>query len=386
VNRIHTAGRLIAAAGIMGVGVLAFAAPAAAASGDSVTIASVSTLTITESQRLSIAATAGAFCHVGLTGREASLSLTGPTGPSPSTEMLKTSQDTACNQDISLTDSIKTPDRNGTYAVVLDDGHSGSTQATLNVLVPPAKAKGLAVTTAGTIAAFTWTANSEPDITGYQVMDSNGSVVDTVTPDSCSSGSCSANVDMGSSAAGHRVKFTVRAIRCGLACSDAIAGASSSSATADFAPGSTPTPTPTASPTPTPTKSSGGGSGGGKGNGTGGKGNGTGGSSTGKTGSKGKGAHLPSLSAAGVPALNAPALPGLQTEIKPLVLGKAGGKLAYPAPKVAAKKTVTGVRAISHDIASGLKLPPLWRGIAAAAVLLLIAVHLRAWATRTDLA
>jgi len=90
-----------------------------------------------------------------------------------------------------------------------------------------------------------------------------------------------------------------------------------------------------------------------------------------------------------VPALNAPALPGLQTEVKPLILGKPGGKIAYPAPKVASTTTSkhrSTTQAITHDIARGLSLPPLWRGIAAAAILLLIAVHLRAWASRVDLA
>jgi hypothetical protein len=38
----------------------------------------------------------------------------------------------------------------------------------------------------------------------------------------------------------------------------------------------------------------------------------------------------------------------------------------------------------THDISVAVNERPLWRGIAAAAVLLLIAVHLRTWAGRTD--
>ena len=81
------------------------------------------------------------------------------------------------------------------------------------------------------------------------------------------------------------------------------------------------------------------------------------------------------------PILGAPDLPGLSSSTKPLSLGKPGGKIAYPAPEVARKNVSTG-HSIGHDITAGLSAKPLWRGIAAAAVLLLIAVHLRAWAAR----
>jgi len=90
---------------------------------------------------------------------------------------------------------------------------------------------------------------------------------------------------------------------------------------------------------------------------------------------------LPAVSGGIASVLGAPDLPGIVTTTRPLSLGKPGGKIAYPAPEIA-KKKVSTVHAISHDISVGLSGKPLWRGIAAAAVLLLIAVHLRTWAAR----
>jgi hypothetical protein len=49
---------------------------------------------------------------------------------------------------------------------------------------------------------------------------------------------------------------------------------------------------------------------------------------------------------------------------------------------VAQKRNLSAVRSITHDIRTSLSKRPLWQGIAAAAVLLLIAVHLRTWASR----
>jgi hypothetical protein len=71
---------------------------------------------------------------------------------------------------------------------------------------------------------------------------------------------------------------------------------------------------------------------------------------------------------------------------EPQTLGKPGGNLNYPAPQIATKKKVTVASGggVSHEISVAVNKKPLWRGIAAAAVLLLIAVHLRAWAGRED--
>jgi hypothetical protein len=405
VNRIHTAGRFFAAAGILGAGVLAFAAPAAADTSQSVTVDNTSSLTVSNYQAINLAAVAAATCQgLGITSRIVSLSLTGPIGPDPVTETVRSTKQT-CSQEADLAAAIPSPKRNGEYSVMVENGSSSDTAtAELDVLIPPTRAQDLAVTTAGTIASFTWTANSEADITSYQITGANGAVSESVDAGTaCSGSSCSTNVDLGPSAAGRTDKFSVNAVRCGISCADGVSGARSASVAATF-PAAPPTPTPTPAPTTTTGTGSGGGSGTGSGSGSGtgtgsgsGSGSGTGAGSGSGTGSGGSGStggglsgkvahggHLPSVGAGAIPTLNAPTLPGLQTEIKPLVLGKAGGKIQYPAPKIATKKKVSGVRAISNDIASGLTLPPLWRGIAAAAVLLLIAVHLKAWASRTD--
>jgi hypothetical protein len=80
-----------------------------------------------------------------------------------------------------------------------------------------------------------------------------------------------------------------------------------------------------------------------------------------------------------------PALRG-RTLTKPLALGKPAGQIHYPSPQVARiKASQSGTtQTITHDIATGLKLPPLWRGIAAAAILLLIAMHLRTWVAHVE--
>jgi hypothetical protein len=397
VNRIRTAGQLLAAAGIIGAGVFGFAAPAAAAT-DSVTIDNASSLTIKSSQSLSIQGVAAAYCQSGLSKRSASLSLQGPSGSSSVTQTIKSSGNTPCNKDITMSASIASPKRNGSYLVKLDS-HGVEKTAALNVLIAPSRATGFAVSSAGTTASFSWTANPEPDITGYQVTSGSGSTVATTGTDACSGSSCATSVDLGSGVAGKTEKFAVRAVRCGLSCSDAVVGPSSSTASTTF-PKATPSPTPT--PTPTTTPTGGGGNGGNGGNGGGGgiilsAGNGGGhGSHTGGAGGGGGGAgskhqpknHLPSFHIGSLPVIHLPSLPGLETKVKPLVLGKPGGKIHYPAPKLATttkQKPRTTTQAIRHDIVTGLKMPPLWRGVAAAAILLLIAMHLRAWAARVDL-
>jgi hypothetical protein len=391
----RTAARLGAAAGILSAGVLGFAAPAAAA-GDSVTIDHLGSITVNRTQGLNIASMAQGGCGLGKPiKRTVSLVLTGPSGPNATTQTLK-STSAACRNDQSLATTMSTPRANGSYRVTLENGSpSNATSATLNVLVPPARAQGLTVTTSGTTASFTWSANSESDLTAYQITSSAGGVESSIAPSgACSGSTCSTSVDLGPSAAGHTENFAVRAVRCGLSCSDDVIGPSSSPAAAHFDGGPSPSPSPT--PTPTSSHPGGGGSGGGGGNGGsgggtgGGTGSGTGGAAGGGgngSGGSGSGGHLPGVGAGNAPTLNAPSLPGVQTEIRPLVLGKPGGKINYPAPKVATttKKKTSTTQAIQHDIATGLTLPPLWRGIAAAAVLLLIAVHLKAWAARIDL-
>jgi hypothetical protein len=371
VNRFRTSARMTAAAGVLSAGVLAFAAPATAASSDSVTIDNHANLTIRTSHVLHVASTAQATCQGvvgGLSGasRTVSLTLAGPTGPDPATNTFKTTSK-PCNQQVSLDAKIGAPKLNGSYTLTLQNGSSSrTTNATLNVLIPPARTKGLAVTTAGTIATFTWAANSEADVRSYQLLNSAGAVVSSVSAaDACKGGaSCSTRVDLGSAAAGHSEKFRVRAVRCALSCSGkGVVGPSSSAATATFAAGAAPSPRTTpAGPGGTGGTGSGGTGSTGTASTSGSGGSGGGGSSTANAGTGGK-------------------LPGT-----PHVLAKRGGKIHHPTSTIASKKPTSTTHAIAHDSSNGGTFSLLWRGIAAAAVLLLIAVHLRAWRTRTDLA
>jgi hypothetical protein len=292
---------------------------------------------------------------------------------------------------------------NGTYEVTLNN--SGRTKsASFTLLIPPAKPKDFTVSPqGGTLAIFNWTANAEPDISGYQISDSAGTVVASPTTAACSGGACTTGpMALGSSVSGQTEHFALAALRsCGNASCAAghVASASTAAASATF-----PAPAPT--PTPTPTKSAGGGKTGGSG-GSGSGGNGgslgtiggsgggsaagggsssaNGGSITVNLGQTGKGgtvaSHLPPAPGGGL-SLSAPSLPGPGVSIRPVDPGKPGGKIKYPAPLLAHKNAAD--QGIAHDITSGLTGAPLWRGVAAAAVLLLIAVHLRAWVARTE--
>lgn len=392
----RTVGRVVAAGALAGPGVLGFAAPAGAAGGgDSVMIDNSPSVTIYTGQSLRLASVAKATCKVGLANRSVSLTLTGPTGLNPTTQTIKSDR-VPCNRDASLASSIASPKLNGSYTVSLENSTPGNTTtAALDVLIPPSRAKGLVASTAGTVATFSWAANPEPDVVSYDILNAAGAVVISSTAaDACSGGSsCSTSLDLGPSATGKTERFSIRAIRCGLTCSDStVSGPSSASAKAVFSatpPPPAPSPTATSEP-PSPTHGNSGGSGGGA-DGSGGSGGSgattSGGGSSSASHGAGK-AHLPSVNGGHLPSIQVPVLPGLQTLTKPLVLGKPGGKIQYPAPQVARTKQGqprSTTQTISHDISSGLKLPPLWRGIAAAAILLLIAMHLRTWVARVEL-
>jgi hypothetical protein len=47
-----------------------------------------------------------------------------------------------------------------------------------------------------------------------------------------------------------------------------------------------------------------------------------------------------------------------------------------------AKTSRSTLHAVAHDLSRALKAAPVWRGVAAVAVLLLLGVHLRAWSRR----
>jgi hypothetical protein len=293
------------------------------------------------------------------------------------------------------------PADNGTYTVTLtNQGRQKS--ATFILLIPPAKPTGFeAEPVGGTYATFSWTPNPEADISGYEIMDSSGNVLES-PDDPCAAGTCLAGpVDVGDSAAGKTERYSLVALRsCGdAACNGGEIAGPSTTADATFP--AAPSPSPTA----TPSKSGGkGGKGGTGSSGGGSSGKGGSGSGSGSSGSSGSGSitlhgdgssvnlgqtnssggvnnTLPPALSGSLPTVQAPPLPGVKTSTETLGSGVKPGNIKYPAPLLAHKADSQG---IVHDIKSGLSLPPLWRGIAAAAVLILIAVHLRAWVSRSE--
>ena len=89
-------------------------------------------------------------------------------------------------------------------------------------------------------------------------------------------------------------------------------------------------------------------------------------------------AYLPSFSAA-----SAPNLPSVITEVKPLPEGTYKPTLAYPdqvqRDAIRQAKSSGPVAAVTGDIQRILDIDALWKALAAASVLMLVAAHLRAW-------
>jgi hypothetical protein len=393
------------AGGVCALTVGAFTPTAAsAATADTLTVAGGSTYTYTFNQSPSIQAIAQPNCRSALSSPgQVTLSISGPAVVSSQLVSHKGS----CNNSVSVSPSSSSVNTkhpawaggamasNGVYTVTLNNQGRTKT-ADFTLLIPPAKPSGFTVTpNSYSSATFNWSANPEPDITGYEISNGSGTVA-SVPSSACSAGACTTGpVDLGSSVAGHSERYTISALRsCGNASCSAghVASASPASGSTTFPAA----PTPTA--TPTPTKSPGGNNGGGGGNHHGGGGGGTplgtvhsngagGGHSSsvnlGNADSGGQVSHnLPPVGVGGsLPAVNVPPLPSVRTSIRPLDLGAAPGKIKYPAPLLAQKEANQG---IEQALKSGLSMPPLWRGIAAAAVLILIAVHLRAWVARTE--
>ena len=96
-------------------------------------------------------------------------------------------------------------------------------------------------------------------------------------------------------------------------------------------------------------------------------------------------AYLPTLSAGA-----APNLPSVVTEIKPLPQGTYKPTLAYPDQVIPGERVVhkrgTAIASVRDDLVRVLDVSALWKALGAAAVLLLVAGHLRAWLESVDLA
>jgi len=301
---------------------------------------------------------------------------------------------------------------NGTYTFTLKVNSTTSDTANVTLRIPPAKVSGFNVTASGTVAHFAWSPNSEKDLAGYDLVDVTGSPRD-LTPggvgtDVCDAGGCAVDVDFGSSAQGQTHSFVIDALRyTSPSHSSTLASPDSDRASVTF-----PTPPPPSSgssggqsgPGGSTSGSSGGSTSGSTSGSTGGSTSGgstsgsSGGSTSGSTaGSTGGGhtggsggrsissnhpgaalkAYLPSIKAGA-----APSLPSVVTEVKPLPEGTYKPTLAYPDQVVnqalhkGGTATIANVR---NQLVRVLDVGAVWRSIAGAALVLLVAAHLRAW-------
>lgn len=307
-----------------------------------------------------------------------------------------------------LTGSVDTStlNINGDYLFTLKGSSGVVKSATVTLRVPPAVVSNFSGTPSGTVAHFTWSANGEPDLAGYDIVDVTDAqqprdlTPSGLSPSVCSGGSCAVDIDFGSSAQGTSRTFVAYALRyTSPSHSSTVASASPSSAATVAFPA--PAPPPSSAP-----PSSSGGSAAGSGGGSTGSGGGT--ASAGQTsgsmssgGAAGRGAHhtapistthaskalkayLPTISAGA-----APNLPSVVTEVQPLPQGTYKPTLAYPdqvIPQVVHKRTSTPIASVRNEIVRVLDVGALWKALSAAAVLLLVAGHLRAWLDSVDLA
>src|SRR4051794_38986932 len=218
---------------------------------------------------------------------------------------------------------------NGTYRFSFKAG-SAASSSSVQLRVPPAPPSGFDASVSGTVASFTWSANSEPDILGYDIVEGGSNDVTPGGVDSgsvCDASGCGVSIDFGAGARGTTHSFSVIARRHTSPGSGGyVASGASASKTVTFAA----PPSPSSSPSDSPGASGGGGGGTGGGGSSVGRGGGGGGAVGAAGGSRSdrarrlSGKHpaadlrssLPTLTAAG-----APDLPSLLTEVKPLPQG-----------------------------------------------------------------
>jgi hypothetical protein len=270
---------------------------------------------------------------------------------------------------------------NGTYVFTFSDGSTTKT-ADVSVEVPPAAPRGFAASADGTVASFSWQPDSEPDLIGYDIFAADGSEATPGGVDAssvCDSGGCAVGVNFGSAVAGTTKTFHIVALRhTAPGSSGAVESTASAPATVSF---------PASSSAPPASSGNGGGPGGVV---TGG-GNHSGGSTSGGGTKPPSGKHAAADLRSSLPTLTAgraPNLPTLLTKVKPLPQGTYKKTLAYPPQVVAAPAghpAAKGVAAaVAHDVGRVLDVGALWRGLAGAAVLMLVAAHLWSWVQRFD--
>lgn len=402
-TRLRLAARFVLAMGITGSVISLSVGPASAA------VSSLSVnpgSTISANTTVTVSASSGKTGVIATGSRTLTLAITAPDGSTyawPSKSVPNT-QDGSISGSFSTTAPPWTSGgqwaANGTYTVTATDGSSGSKQVPLTLAIPPSDVTGFSGSASGSLATFTWTANSDnvPDFAGYQISDGSNTV--TVTPNSgaCDSTSCGVSVDYGSAARGQTYSFSIVALRSKGPNSTSSVPSADPATTAVTFPGDA-SPAPSTDGSGTGTGSGGtttGGSGGGTTTGGSGGGTTTGGTTTGSGGTStaAGGAHGPVLTGKNpgaelgrfLPTISAgaaPNLPAVVTEIKPIPEGTYKPTLAYPDQTLTSSSTkkvpATSIDAVGHDIVKVLNLRMLWTSLAGAALLLLVAAHLRAW-------
>jgi len=407
-TRLRFATRLALAVGITGSVVGLSVAPATAA------VSSLSVnpgSTVSSNTTVSISASSAKTGVVATGSRTLTLAIAGPDG----SKYAWPSKSVPNTQDGSISGSFSTLSppwttggmsaANGQYTVTATDGSSTSKTTALTLAVPPSDVSGFAGSASGSVATFTWAANPDnvPDFAGYLITDGSGSVKIAPNSGACDANSCGVSIDYGTAARGQSYSFSIVALRLkGPGSSGTIASADPATTSVAFPAPPSPAPSSTGDTggTVDGSGSTGGTSGDGTSGGTTSGGTtsggtvGSGGTSTSAGGTHGRvltgknpgadlGRYLPTVTAGA-----APNLPSVVTEIKPIPQGTYKPTLAYPDQTLSSSSTkkVPGntIQAVGNDIVKVLNLRMLWTSLAAAALLLLVAAHLRAWLDGID--
>jgi hypothetical protein len=276
-----------------------------------------------------------------------------------------------------------TPAANGDYTFTFtSNGSVKGTPVTVTLAVRPAKPDaptGFTAVASGTVAGFSW--NTVGDVDGYRLYDGSTALAD-VEPSVCDS-TCAVSYNYGPAVYGSTHTFHAVALRDGA--SGTVESDASNSKSVTF---------PDA---PSDPADGGGSTGGGSGSGSGGGGGSTDGTSGGSTGGTGGGhgggastgdvvhdldTKLPTLTAGA-----APNLPSVLTTVKPLPQGDYKPVLPYGDQYVGEteRTEIPGkAEAVVNNVTQVLDSGALWRGLAGAAVLMLVVAHLRAWVERVE--
>jgi hypothetical protein len=295
---------------------------------------------------------------------------------------------------------------NGDYVFKFSNG-SSTQSSTVTLAVPPSAVTGFSGSASGTVATFVWSANSDnvPDFAGYDISGGGSDV--HVGVDACDSGGCGVSIDYGAGAQGSTDTFTIRALR-------TKSPGSSGTVASDPAATSVNFPAPPSSTASGSGSGSGSTDGGATGSSSGGSGSTSSGSAGGNTsgdggsaGTAGSGgatssggqthgtvinARHPSASLNSfLPSARAgaaPDLPSVLTEIQPLPQGTYKPTLAYPDQTLTSSVQKQDHRAIGRvgtELVHVFDMTALWRSLAIAAIVILVASHLRAWVNHVDI-